>query len=68
MLSTYKDYGDLISFVDFDSSEFLTQVEQILNNYHILNQSENREKRRQLALNNTYQNQLKKIEKLIQNK
>lgn len=68
MLSTYKDYGDLISFVDFDSSEFLTQVEQILNNYHILNQSENREKRRQLALNNTYQNQLKKIEKIIQNK
>lgn len=64
-LSVYKYHTDIISFIDFDTDNYLNIFNQLIENYNALSSAEKREKRMDLALNNTYQKQLERIEEII---
>jgi len=64
-LSVYKNHSDIISFIDFDDDNYVEVFKKMVENYAALNTPEKRQKRIELALNNTYQKQIERIEEII---
>lgn len=64
-LSVYKNHSDIISFIDFENDNYVELFKKMVENYAALNTPEKRQKRIALALNNTYQKQIERIEEII---
>lgn len=64
-LSVYEKNSDIITFINFETGNFIAQIRNFLSNYSTFNTHQKRLKRIELALNNSYENQLKRIEEII---
>lgn len=64
-IKAYEDYHELISFIDFENDDYISKIDNIINNYSIYNSDEKRKQRMELAISNSYQKQIERIENII---